>query len=133
MEEWEKFLAKAEENLRACQSASKRKGLCNAAANRAYYAAYLAELAALQKIEPVSLPKTGWKHANVVKAFNHRLIKRKRIFSASIIEKVGILEGLRIKADYRAESVTGQEAQKCFTLASEIVNVIRKELRKKVK
>ncbi len=107
--------------------------MANAAANRAYYAVNQAELAALQKLDPMALPKTGWQHPTVVKAFNHRLIRKKRIFPSSIIEKVSILEGLRIKADYEAEGVTGQEAQKCFTLASGILKVIRKKLREKAK
>ncbi len=107
--------------------------MANVAANRGYYAVYQAELAALQKLDPVALPKTGWQHPTVVKAFNHRLTRKKKIFPSSIIAKVNILEGLRIKADYKAEGVTGQEAQTCFTLANGIVKVIRRKLREKAK
>ncbi len=105
----------------------------NIAATRAYYAAYLAERAALEKLAPLDPKKTRWRHTTVVSAFNSRLIKKKRTFPASIIPEVSILEGLRIKADYEAEGVTGQEAQKCFTLASGILKVIRKKLREKTK
>ena len=103
-------MAKAKECLRSAHSASGR-GLTNCAANRAYYAAYLAELAALQKLTSIKLPATGWRHPIVVKAFNHRLVMAKKVFEVTMVEKVGFLESLRIKADYKTESVLQSEAK----------------------
>lgn len=127
-EQWKSYLAKAKECLRSAQSASGR-GLNNCAANRAYYAVYLAELAALQKLSPLTLPTTGWQHFTVVKAFNHRLVTGKRIFDVKVIGQVAQLESLRIKGDYSEESVTGPEAAECVTISRSIVQTIENKIR----
>lgn len=126
-QDWECYLAKSKECLRSAQSACGR-GLNNCAANRAYYAAYLAELAALQKLSSISLPEAGWQHPMVVKAFNHRLVRVKKVFDAKIVQQVTYLESLRIKADYKIETVSGTEATECYTIAREIVNQIERVL-----
>jgi uncharacterized protein (UPF0332 family) len=127
-EQWERYLAKAKECLRSAHSASGR-GLNNCAANRAYYAAYLAELAALQKLAPLTLPATGWQHFVVVKAFNHRLVTQKKVFEAKVIGQVAQLESLRIKGDYSAENVTGPEGAECVTISRSVVQIIENKLR----
>jgi uncharacterized protein (UPF0332 family) len=73
-EDWKEFLAKAKECLRSAHSASERN-LNNCAANRSYYAAYLVELAALEKFAPLNL--TEWRHPVVINSFNYRLIRKK--------------------------------------------------------
>jgi uncharacterized protein (UPF0332 family) len=127
-EQWESYLAKAKECVRSAHSASSR-GLNNCAANRAYYAAYLAELAALQKFSPLTLPATGWQHFTVVKAFNHRLVTHKKIFDAKVIGQVAQLESLRIKGDYSAENVTGPESAECVTISRSLVQIIENKIR----
>lgn len=129
-QDWECYLAKSKECLRSAHSAAGR-GLNNCAANRAYYAAYLAELAALLKFATITLPETGWKHPIVVRAFNHRLVGGKKLFDAKVVQQVTYLESLRIKADYKTESVSGQEANECFTIARRIVQAIEKKLTEK--
>lgn len=130
--DWECYLEKARESLRSAQSASTRDPkMSNCAANRAYYAAYLAELAALQKLDPLKLPQEGWQHPTVVKAFNHRLVKMKKIFTSSMIESVSYLESLRIKADYKPDHVSEAEAKDCYNKARTIVQTIEKRLREK--
>jgi uncharacterized protein (UPF0332 family) len=126
-EDWECYLAKAKECLRSAHSASGR-GLNNCAANRAYYAAYLAELAALQKFAKLSLPEEGWRHPTIVKAFNHRLVRGKKLFESEIIQQVSLLESLRIKADYKTESVSPSEGSECFRVARSIVQAIQKRI-----
>ncbi len=126
-QDWECYLAKSKECLRSAQSACGR-GLNNCAANRAYYAAYLAELAALQKLSNINLPETGWQHPTVVKVFNYRLVKVKKIFNAWVVQQVSYLKSLRIKADYKVETVSGTEATECFRIARAIVNQIKRVL-----
>jgi uncharacterized protein (UPF0332 family) len=126
-EEWEVWLGKAKECLRSAQSACGR-GLNNCAANRSYYSAYLAELAALQKFAKLKLPAKGWRHPTVVRSFNHRLVRTRKLFEIKIIGQVTTLEALRIKGDYSPENVTGQEAQEGFTIARGIVNIIAQKI-----
>jgi uncharacterized protein (UPF0332 family) len=125
--EWEVYLAKAEEALRVAQSA-KDRGQTNSAANRAYYAAYLAEYAALQKLDPLRPSPTRRTHKTVIKAFNHRLV-RNGTFDSWIIQGVTELAGLRVKADYTSQDVTAAEAKECVTMAKRIVGKIGTELR----
>lgn len=126
--EWEIYLAKAEESLRVAQSA-KDRGQTNSAANRAYYAAYLAEYAALAKLAPFRVSPTGGTHKTVVEAFNARLVKKKKIFESWIVQGVTELSSLRVKADYTSQNVTSAEAKECVTMAGKIVQTIGKQLR----
>ena len=126
--DWEVFLAKADECLRVAASSRDTKDT-NCAANRAYYAAYLAELAALQNISPLPLPATGgWRHSTVVGAFNGRLVRRRGLFDPQIIADVAQLESLRVKADYKADHVTALEANDCVKLATNILHQIKQGL-----
>lgn len=127
-EEWEVFLAKAQECLRVAESAA-AEGLTNSAANRAYYAAYLAELAALQKLDPVKMPSAGWQHPMVVNAFNYRLIRNRPLFSARVVKDVSYLESARVKADYTSKNINSSEAQQCITLARRTVRAIEEKIR----
>lgn len=104
--------------------------MCNCAANRSYYAAYLAELAALQKLDPLKLPDEGWQHPTVVNAFNARLVRKSKTFRAALIEDVSYLESQRIKADYKAEHVSEADAIECYQRATRVVEAIRRELEK---
>ncbi|SRR6266478_104429 len=126
-EEWEIYLAKAEESLRVAQSA-KDRGQTNSAANRAYYTAYLAEFAALAKLAPFRVSPTGGTHKTVVEAFNARLVRRGNVFESWIVQGVTQLSSLRIKADYTSQDVTAAEAQECVTMAKKIVQKIAKQL-----
>lgn len=130
-EDWKRYLEKSVESLLSAEIASRRvPKMCNCAANRAYYAAYLAELAAIQKIEPLVLPAEGWQHPTVVRAFNHRLIRTKGIFKSWIIEDVSFLETQRVQGDYKTDHVSEVAASECFRKASKIVATIKKELEK---
>jgi hypothetical protein len=129
--EWECYLEKALECLRSAQiSQSQNPKMCNCAANRSYYAAYLAELAALQKLDPLKLPDQGWRHPTVVHAFNFRLVRKAKIFKAAVIEDVSYLESQRIKGDYKAEHVSEADAVECYRRAKRVVEAIRRELEK---
>ena len=126
-QDWKEFLAKAKECLKSAQSAEGKK-LNNCAANRAYYAAYLAELAALEKFDPVKA--TTIQHKNIVEAFNARLIQKKKLFDGSIITDVASLESIRVKADYKPDHVTATEARDCVKMAMRVVAAIEAELTK---
>jgi uncharacterized protein (UPF0332 family) len=127
-EAWESYLAKARESLRVAESACSR-GHCNCAANRAYYAAYLAELAAVQKLVPQRpTARGGFQHHSVVNSFNAHLVRRRQDFEPTVIEDVNYLESLRIKADYKPEHVTKAEATECFNKSRRIVARIRSKL-----
>ncbi len=128
MAEWRAYLDKALENLRACEALC-NQGSFNATANRAYYAGYLAELAALQRFDLLKLPDTGgWRHKAVINTFAARLVKGRRLFDLSMHERISALEASRIKADYTPRHVTGQEARRCVTLAQEMVETIQQKI-----
>lgn len=129
--DWQRYLQKALESLDSARiSLSQQPRMCNCAANRAYYAAYLAELAALQKLDPLKSSGDGWRHLTVVKAFNFRLIKKSKTFGRSFLQDVSYLQAQRVTADYKAEDVSDSDAVECYRRAAEIVDAVRRELEK---
>ena len=82
----------------------------NNVANRCYYAAFLAAIAALMRagIQPQS--KDGsWGHEFVQAQFNGTLVRRK-LYSSSIGEDLAILIRLRHLADYSLEQTSEIQA-----------------------
>ena len=127
MEEWEKFLAKAKENFSAARILERRKKY-SSAANRAYYAAWQAQLAALQKLKPIRKTRGIYKHRSVVEAFQSRLVGKDKPFGVGMISDISKLASLRVKADYETDDVSARDADDCAKICQRIVEGIRKKL-----
>ena len=99
MTEAERYLRKARESL-ASASADVRAKRYNSAANRAYYAAFQAAVAALIHWR-VRSADTDWEHRFVSAEFSSKLIGRRKVFSKELANTLPRLFQLRIRADYR--------------------------------
>jgi uncharacterized protein (UPF0332 family) len=99
-----RYLAKARESL-ASAEADLEAGRHNSAANRAYYAAFQAAVAAL--IHTEIRPQTGsWQHRFVLSQFSGKLVRRRKLLSADLPATFDRLFRTRIVADYEANSVS---------------------------
>jgi uncharacterized protein (UPF0332 family) len=118
------FIVKAKENLKAAELLLEN-GLHNASANRSYYAALHAAVAALSAIgirsEPIS-------HKAVQANFSAELIQRRKVYPSRLKSYLTELQDARNDADYRTKSVSKNLASKQLTKAKEFVNQIAKEV-----
>ncbi len=102
------FLAKAQENLHDAERALE-EGRPNACANRAYYSAFQAAIAALAK-ENVLHSKNP--HSWVQAQFAELLVKRRKRYPAAMASILMPMQELRDKADYKPLAVSKSEAAK---------------------
>jgi uncharacterized protein (UPF0332 family) len=113
------YLAKSRESLASAQ-ADFEGGRHNSSTNRAYYAAFQAAVALL--IENDVRPHGGsWDHKFVMSQFSGTLVQRMKIIPS---EHRGVLERLlesRVRADYRAESISRSDARRLVREASALV------------
>lgn len=119
------FAEKARENLEASERLlpddDGRDALCDAAVNRAYFAAYLAVVA---RVRDAGVPfndrgDTYYTHDRLPE-----LARRAGVVTADGADVLDYLYGLRIKADYDEELVTLEEASLAHDRASELVQTL---------
>ncbi len=122
----EEFLSKAKENLKIAQLSFEAE-CYNACANRAYYAAFQAAIAALADH---GAEKGKNDHAWVQSEFNRRLIKRRKEYPAKLKTYLLNMQQVRNVADYSKEGVGKRHALKQLSRSTEIVQLIEKELSK---
>jgi uncharacterized protein (UPF0332 family) len=127
----ERYLRKSRESL-ASARADVRAERHNSAANRAYYAAFQAAVAAL--IDAEIRPQEDWEHRFVASQFSGKLVKRRKLYASRLAGTLERLFELRITADYRPSDVSAKEAERATKLAegyaSEIeTNMSTKRLR----
>jgi uncharacterized protein (UPF0332 family) len=120
------FLAKAEENLTAAQVCFDN-GLYNACANRAYYAALHAAIAALA-FHGIKRDKID--HGQVQADFSGELIKRRKIYPAKFKSYLPDLQFVRNQADYSSENVSRKRAGRRLFMLKEFTGFIEKEILK---
>ncbi|MCP4350936.1 MAG: HEPN domain-containing protein [Desulfobacterales bacterium] len=120
----EEFFSKAEENLKIAQL-SFEHDCYNACANRAYYAAFQAAIAALAD-KGIRSEKND--HAWVQSEFSLRLIKRKKIYPAKLKPYLLDMQFIRNMADYSKENIGKKVARKQLSQATELIRIIEKEL-----
>ncbi len=120
------FLNKAKENLTAARICFDN-GLYNACANRSYYAALHAVVAALAH-RGISRDKID--HGQVQADFSGELIKRRKVYPSRFKSCLPDLQFVRNQADYSSESVSRQRAYKRLSLSEEFVGFIEKEILK---
>lgn len=122
----QEFLSKAEENLKIAHISFDQK-CYNACANRAYFAAFQAAIAALIH---KGIKQGNFDHKWVQAEFNEKLIKRQKIYPSRLRSYLLKMQLLRNVADYEHDTVSSKEASEQFRKAEEIITFIRKEILK---
>ncbi len=118
------FLEKANENLEAARLLFDA-GLHNASANRAYYAAFHAAIAALSD---ASIKTDNKKHANVQAQFSGELIRRRKVYSGSLSPLLMDMQETRNKADYQPASISKKKAERQLNKAIQFVKAVIQRL-----
>jgi uncharacterized protein (UPF0332 family) len=105
------YLGKAQQNL-AVAEAARDSGHCDAAASRAYYAAFQAAVAALwvEGIRPRPDVSGTLSHTAVQREWAGRLIYRRKLYPPELRAVLYRLYDWRIRADYQVEATTGRQA-----------------------
>ncbi len=126
MTEAERYLRKARESL-ASGKADARARRYDSAANRAYYAAFQAAVAALiyNNIRPEG---KDWEHRYVMSQFSGKLVWRRELFKRDLRNVLDSLFDLRIKADYRLYEVSEREGTRVVVRSRAIVRAIEARL-----
>ena len=120
----EEFLSKADENLKIAQISFEEK-CYNACANRAYFAAFQAAIAALIHSD---IKRGKFDHKWVQAEFNERLIKRQKVYPGKLRAYLLKMQMLRNMSDYEHKKVSKTDASEQLRKAEEIVTFIRKEI-----
>ncbi len=126
MADYRIFWAKARENLAAAECEF-GQGRHNACANRAYYAMFHAAVAALLAFG-VQPPGARLDHGWVQAAFNERLIKRRKVYPASLAPELLKVMAVRDTADYRDEMISRKVANRVLRRARNFVETISEKL-----
>ena len=123
--EIEAFLAKAERSLAGAAS-EHSNGRYDNTANRCYYGAFQAAIAALLRagVRPPD-PRAGWGHGYVQAQFAEQLIRRRKAYPADVADVLTRLLALRRTADYKAEPVSETQATRALRRAREFVATIQ--------
>ena len=123
----ERYLRKARESLVSAK-ADVAAGRYNSAANRAYYAAFQAAIAALihNDIRPA---QKGWQHKFVINQFSGKLVKRRKMFPAGLVPTIERLFQVRVVGDYETVDVSKGDAGKSFRNATLFVEEIERTMK----
>ena len=105
----ERYLRKARESL-ASAKADVAVGRYNSAANRAYYAAFQAAVAAL--IHNSIQPAKAWQHKFVTSQLSGKLIKRRKLLPSVLTAMLDDLFRFRALGDYEPEDVSKTDASR---------------------
>jgi uncharacterized protein (UPF0332 family) len=127
--EWEDYWLKAKENIEITALAyeSKKYNVC---ASRAYYAVFLASIAALIKLTEFRARDNEWQHGQVQAELNRQLIMRKKLLPSELGRTPMDLMELRHLADYKPQSVTAKEAKRAYNRAESFLFSIQRALGK---
>ena len=120
------FFVKARENLFAAEICFENAHY-NASANRSYYAALQAAVAALADR---GIKRDKVDHKWVQAEFNGRLIKRQKVYPGKVKSYLTDMQTIRNEADYEIHMVSKKVAWKQFSRAKEIVILVKEELEK---
>ncbi|MEZ4528855.1 MAG: HEPN domain-containing protein [Desulfobacterales bacterium] len=120
------FLVKAKENLKMAQVSFAHE-CYNSCANRAYYAAFQAAVAALAD---KGYKKGKFDHKWVQAEFSGKLIKRQKVYPGKLKSYLMEMQLLRNTADYECEPVNRKDASDQLRKAAELAGYIRKEMEK---
>jgi uncharacterized protein (UPF0332 family) len=125
------YLAKADQCLAGAAHAV-AQGQYNNAANRAYYAAFHAAIAAL--VAGGTEPPTPryWAHDFVLREYCQRLASNPADYPSDSGVVLKALQDERLKADYEVELIGQTSAERAFVLARDFVNAVRRRLGEEV-
>ena len=126
--DWSDYWAKAKENLDMASFAHQRKKH-NVCASRAYYAVFLASIAALIKLTDLRARDNEWDHGQVQAELNRRLIMRRKVLAAELGRTPMDLMELRHLADYKPQSVSATEAKRAYDRAGKFLASIGRALK----
>ena len=119
------YLVKAEESLAGAESefVNTRYNNC---ANRCYYSAFQAAIAALirEGISPSRGPQEQWSHKFVQASFATELIRRRKRYPASMRDSLSDLLLARHTADYKLDNVTERQASRAIQTARQLVEAV---------
>jgi uncharacterized protein (UPF0332 family) len=121
------YFAKADENLEMALLAY-RRSKHNVCASRAYYAVFLASIAALLQLTDLRVRNNKWDHGQVQAELNRRLIKRRKVLRQEYGQTPMYLMELRHLADYKPQSVSASEAKRACDRGRRFVSAIEKVL-----
>jgi uncharacterized protein (UPF0332 family) len=121
------YLAKAEQCLAGAALAVAHEQYNNAA-NRAYYAAFQAAIAALRAagVEPPT-PRY-WSHDFVLREYCARLARPHGAYPPRSAPLFKALQDERLKADYEIEMLGRKSGERALALAREFVAAVRQRL-----
>lgn len=124
MTEAERYLAKSRESLVSAR-ADVRARRYNSAANRAYYAAFQAAVAALTHtgIRPEN---DDWSHRFVMSQFSGKLIRRRKLLPGALRRTLNNLFDRRVKADYRTVDTSRRTADDSARQAASLAGRVEK-------
>ena len=122
-EDADAYLRKAIESLAGAQS-ELANGRFNNAANRAYYAAFQAVIAALLD-DGIRTRTDRWAHKYVQSEFAGTLINQRRRYSSDLRNVLSDLQRLRHDADYRAATIHRVDADLAIRRSRDLVDAIR--------
>ena len=125
--DWRDYWSKAKENLEMASLAYQRKKH-NVCASRAYYAVFLASIAALIKLTDLRARDNEWDHGQVQAELNRRLIMRRKVLPSDIGRTPMDLIELRHVADYKPDAVSAKEAKRAYDRAQRFLISIAKAL-----
>ena len=117
------FWTKARENLHAAQ-ALYDLGLFNAAANRAYYAAFQAAMVAIT----AKGLQAHTDHAKVQAMFNGEVIRRSKHITVGHKRYLLEMQNIRNIADYETTPISKRKADKQLAMAKEFLTLITQEI-----
>jgi uncharacterized protein (UPF0332 family) len=120
------YLAKAGESLLSAES-EYSNGRYNSCANRCYYAAFQAAIAALLR-GGIRTSSDRWSHAFVQSTFAGQLINRRHRYPAILRSTLGDLQLLRNRADYTIDVITQIEANRGLRRCRDFVTAIQQEV-----
>ena len=125
--DWDSYWAKAQENLEAALWANQNHKY-NVCASRAYYAVFLASIAALLKLTDCRARDDEWSHSQVQAELNRRLIMRKKVLPGELGRTPMDLIGMRHLADYEPESLTHKDSKRACDKAERFLSAIEMAL-----
>jgi uncharacterized protein (UPF0332 family) len=119
------FLTKSQENLKAAQLLFDQ-GFYNASANRSYYSAFQAAIAALADLGIVITERKN--HETTQANFAAELIKKRKVYPSHLKSYLLDLQDVRNTSDYREISVSKKIADRQLRNAKEFVELIVQRL-----
>jgi len=118
------FITKAKENIQAAQLLFDNN-LYNASANRAYYAAFHAALAALSD---AGIQSERLSHEATQAHFSDQLIRRRKIYPGHLKSYLLDLQAVRDDADYKLKLISKKVAWRQVHKAKEFLERVEKEI-----